>query len=418
VTAARAAILVTGSEILLGRTVDTNSSFVARELDGFGIRVIRTTAVDDRPESITSALRELLATGVDIVVTSGGLGPTHDDVTMDCVAEVAGLPRRLDAAVLAAIEQTVAAFATARGTDPAAYERGNRKQATVPDGADILGPVGTAPGAVVPAGRQRIVVLPGPPGELTRMWTEAVASPLLRPLLGTAEPRRVLRLYGVPESQVADAFADLGGDEGGTETTICASRAEIEIVIRHDPAAAPAAEQLAAGFRAHFGRALFAEGPERLEEIVLRLLAARSWRLAVAESCTAGLVAARLADVPGASAVLAGGVIAYADDVKRAVLGVPAATLAEHGAVSPETARAMAEGARRLTGAEVAVAVTGIAGPGGATAGKPVGLVCLHVVGPGGERSLERRFPGTRASVRDWSATAALHLVRLFERDA
>ncbi len=417
-TAARAAILVTGSEILLGRTVDTNSSFIARELDRHGIRVIRTVAVDDHPTSIGDGLRDLLASGADLVVTSGGLGPTHDDVTMACVAEAAGLPVALDERVLARIEQKVAAFAASRGTDPAAYDRGNRKQATVPVGAEVLGPVGTAPGAIVPAGSQRIVVLPGPPAELAQMWPEVVASPLLASLLGGAQPRRVLRLYGVPESEVGDVFADLGGDADGTETTICASRAEIEIVIRHRPDAAAAAAHLADGFRERFGRSLFAEGPERLEEIVLHALRGRSWTLAVAESCTAGLVAARLAEVPGASTVLLGGVIAYADDVKRDVLRVPAATLRDHGAVSAESARAMAEGARRLLGSDVAVAVTGIAGPGGGSDTKPVGLVHVHVAGPGVERALERRWPGTRAAVRDWSATSALHLVRLLVRDA
>ena len=412
-TQVRAAVLVTGSEILIGRTVDTNSSYLARALDSFGVRLERIVAVDDREEEIVAALSSLLQSGVDLVLTSGGLGPTHDDRTVACVARVAGVELVLDEATLAQIDAIVAEFARSRGVDPAGFDRGNRKQATVPAGAEILAPVGTAPGVIVPVGDQRIVVLPGPPVELARMWPAAVASPLVAPLLSGGLPRRVLRIYGVPESTIADAFEDLGGDAGGTETTICASRAEIEVVIRHPEAAAAAADRLVTGMRERFGRAIFSEGPATLEAIVLDTLRGQGRTLATAESCTAGLVAARLAGVAGASDVLLGGIVSYANEVKQQLLGVPAEMLAEHGAVSPEVARAMAEGARRATGADMAVSVTGVAGPGGGTAEKPVGLVYLHVSADGVDRGLERRFPGPRENVRDWSATAALHLVRI-----
>ena len=417
-TQVRAAVLVTGSEILIGRTVDTNSSFIARALDGLGVRLERIVAVDDRESEIVAALSGLLKSGVDLVFTSGGLGPTHDDRTVACVAQVAGVEMVLDEPTLAQIDAIVAEFARARGVEAAGFARGNRKQATVPAGAEVLPPVGTAPGVIMPVGDQRIVVLPGPPVELARMWPTAVASPLVAPLLAGGLPRKVLRMYGVPESTIADAFQDLGGDTGGTETTICASRAEIEVVIRHPEAAADAAEHLAAGFRERFGRAVFSEGPATLEAIVLDALRAQGRTLATAESCTAGLVAARLAGVPGASDVLLGGIVAYANEVKHALLGVPAGLLAEHGSVSPEVARAMAEGARRATGADVAVSVTGVAGPGGGTAAKPVGLVYLHVSADGVDRPLERRFPGPRENVRDWSATAALHLVRTVAQES
>jgi len=413
VTRARAAVLVTGSEILLGRTVDTNSSFLARQLDLHGVRLIRVLAVDDAEASIVGALEELLATGADLVLTSGGLGPTHDDRTIACVAKVAGAELVLDEPTLATIDGIVAEFARARGMDPAGYVRGNRKQATVPAGAEILPPVGTAPGVIMPVGDQRIVVLPGPPVELARMWEMAVSSPLVAPLLAGALPRRVLRVYGVPESTIADAFEDLGGDGGGTETTICASRSEIEVVIRAPDGTEAAAERLAAGMRERFGRAVFSEGPATLEELVLDTLRGQRRTLATAESCTAGLVASRLAGVAGASDVLVGGLVTYSNELKHALLGVPDELLAEFGAVSAECAKAMAEGARRATGADVAVSVTGIAGPGGGTPTKPVGLVFFHVAADGAERALERRFPGPRANVREWSATAALHLVRL-----
>jgi nicotinamide-nucleotide amidase len=418
-TPTRAAILVTGSEILLGRIQDRNSSFLARVLDEHGVRLERILAVDDGEEAIVAGLASLLATGVDLVITSGGLGPTHDDRTVAAVARVADAPLRLDERTLGVIDAIVADFARARGLDPDQFAAGNRKQALVPTGAKVLDPVGTAPGVVVAAGAAQVVVLPGPPVELSRMWKAAATSAAIAPLLAQgALPRRVLRVYGVPESTIADAFAALGGDEAGTETTICASRSEIEIVVRYPETAVAAATALVNGLRDRFGRAVFAEGPARLEEIVLAALRARSWTLATAESCTAGLVASRLADVPGASDVLAGGVVAYADEVKVGALGVPAATIAAHGAVSAETARAMSHGARERLGTDVAVAVTGIAGPGGGTATKPVGLVHLHAVTPVGERALERRFPGPRENVRDWSATAALHLVRLLLADA
>jgi nicotinamide-nucleotide amidase len=324
----------------------------------------------------------------------------------------------LDEPTLATIDAIVAEFARSRGMDPAGYVRGNRKQATVPAGCEILPPVGTAPGVIMPVGDQRIVVLPGPPVELSRMWQMAIASPLVAPLLAGALPRRVLRIYGVPESTIADAFEDLGGDGGGTETTICASRAEIEVVVRAPDGTEPAAERLAAGLRERFGRAVFSEGPATLEELVLEVLRGQGRTLATAESCTAGLVAARLGSIAGASDVLLGGLVTYSNELKQELLGVPAALLAEFGAVSAECARAMAEGARRATGADVAVSVTGIAGPGGGTPEKPVGLVFFHVAADGAERALERRFPGPRENVRDWSATAALHLVRLVAQRA
>lgn len=412
-TQVRAAVLVTGSEILIGRTVDTNSSFLARALDDYGVRLERIVAVDDREEEIVAALSELLRSGVDLILTSGGLGPTHDDRTVACVARAAGVELVLDEATLAQIDAIVAEFARSRGVDAATFSRGNRKQAMVPAGAEVLAPIGTAPGVIMPVGDQRIIVLPGPPVELSRMWSAAVASPLVAPLLGGGLPRKVLRVYGVAESSIADAFQDLGGDVGGTETTICASRAEIEIVIRHPAAAEDAAGRLAAGLRERFGSAVFSEGPATLEAITIDALRDRGGTLATAESCTAGLVAARLAAVPGASDVLVGGIVAYANEIKQSLLGVPAELLQAYGSVSAECARAMAEGARRATGADLAVSVTGVAGPGGGTPSKPVGLVYIHVTADGVDRGVERRFPGPRENVRDWAATAALHLVRI-----
>ena len=410
----RAAVLVTGSEILLGRTQDTNSGFLARRLDAHGVRLERVVCVDDRQDRLEAALRRLLDDGFDLVVTSGGLGPTHDDRTVAAVAAAAGRSLVVDDDALALVSARTAEAARSRGLDPAVFEAGNRKQATIPEGATVLPPVGTAPGLVLVTGDARVVVLPGPPSELRRMWEAVPAEPLVADLLGHPPlERRVLRIYGVPESQVADLFAELGGDEGGTETSICASRMEIEVVIRPGTAPAGSTDLIADGLCARLGAAVYAQDERPLEEHVVEGLRAGGSTFGTAESCTAGLVAARVANVPGSSDMLLGGIVAYANQLKQGLLDVSEATLRRHGAVSAETARAMADGARRALGVDVAVSVTGVAGPGGGTPEKPVGLVYLHASGPEGGRSLGRRFPGDRQQVREWSATAALHLVRL-----
>ena len=408
-----AAILVTGSEILLGRTQDRNSGTLARALDAHGIRLERVVAVDDREEHLRAALDGLLAGGYDLICTSGGLGPTHDDRTVQVVAEATGRELVLDEPILAEITAIVEGYAAQRGVPVVRLLPGARKQAMVPAGAHVLSPSGTAPGVIVP-GATTIVVLPGPPTELADVWGRALAHPALAGLLAAPTDRRVLRFWSVPESTVARAWEHLGGDDHGTETSICATRLEVEVVIRFGPDAADAGNRLADGLLAEFGEAVYAQDDRSVEERVVGELAARGLTIATAESCTAGLVAARLGSVPGASAALLGGVVAYANEVKTAEVGVPAELIAAHGAVSPEVARALAEGVRARLGADVGVGVTGVAGPDGGTAAKPVGLVHIAVVGPDGlTEALERRFPGDREAVRTNSATAALHLVRL-----
>ena len=337
------------------------------------MRLERIVAVDDRETEIVAALEALLASGVDLVFTSGGLGPTHDDRTV--AVRRAGGGRRDGAgrADPGADRRDRGASSRVRaGVDPSGFERGNRKQATVPAGAEVLAPVGTAPGVIVPVGDQRIVVAARAAGRaVAHVARPPWPARSCAPLLAGGLPRKVLRLYGVPESTIADAFEDLGGDAGGTETTICASRAEIEVVIRHPDAAADAAEHLAAGFRERFGRAVFSRGPGHAGgDRARRAARAAGARWRRPRAAPPGLVAARLAGVPGASDVLLGGIVAYANEVKQALLGVPADLLAAHGSVSPEVAQAMAEGARRATGADVAVSVTGVAGPGGGTRGE------------------------------------------------
>jgi nicotinamide-nucleotide amidase len=414
VTAARpsAALLITGQELLLGLVADANTRFLAHELDAIGIELRRVSIVGDAHEEIVSGLRELA--GHDLVITSGGLGPTHDDRTVEAVAEVAGAELVLDERLLESIAAITAAFALRRGSDPALNRDGDRKQALVPRGATVIPPAGTAPGLLLALGAGHVLVLPGPPRELATEWGRALElEPIaaLRARAGTLL-RHTLRVYGVGEPAVARAFAAAGGDDGGTRTTICARAMEVEVTIRAEPERAAALEVLVAGLHEQLGDAIYAEDERPLSDHVLELLRGRGLRLAVAESCTAGLVAARLADIPGSSDVLLGGVIAYADDVKRELLGVPAALLAEHGAVSAEVAQAMAQGARAATGAEVGIAVTGVAGPGGGSARKPVGLVYLHVSAPDVERGQEQHLIGDRAQVREWATVAALQLVR------
>jgi nicotinamide-nucleotide amidase len=414
VTAGRpvAALLVTGQEILLGLVADANTRFLAHELDALGIELRRASVVGDGHDEIVAGLRELA--GHDLVITSGGLGPTHDDRTVEAVAEVAGAELAVDERLLATIAGITAEYARRRGADPALNRDGDRKQALVPRGATVIPPAGTAPGLLLAVSSGHLLVLPGPPRELAAVWRSALElEPIeaLRARAGTLL-RHTLRVYGVGEPAVARAFAAAGGDAGGTRTTICARQLEVEVTVRAEPELEPALATLVAGLREQLGDAVYAEDERPLAEHVLEALRGRGLRLAVAESCTAGLVAARLADIPGASDVLVGGVIAYANDVKQKLLGVPAELLAEYGAVSAESARAMAEGARAATGAEVGIAVTGVAGPGGGSERKPVGLVHLHVSAPGVERTQELHLPGDRSQVRELAAVAALQLVR------
>jgi nicotinamide-nucleotide amidase len=414
VTAGRptAALLVTGQELLLGLVADANTRFLAHELDALGIDLRRVGIVGDGHDEIVAGLRELA--GHDLVITSGGLGPTHDDRTVAAVAEVAGARLAVDEQLLATIAAITAEYARRRGADPALNREGDRKQALVPHGAAVIPPAGTAPGLLLAFGTDHLLVLPGPPRELAAVWTSALETGAMTALVARAGTllRHTLRVYGAGEPAVAQAFAAAGGDAGGTRTTICARLLEVEVTVRAEPERQAALARLVAGLRERLGDAVFAEDERPLSEHVLEILRERGLRLAVAESCTAGLVGARLADIPGSSDVLLGGVIAYANSVKQALLDVPAELIAEFGAVSEECARAMAAGARTATGAEVGIAVTGVAGPGGGTASKPVGLVYLHLSAPGVERGQELRVPGGRAQVREVSAVAALHLVR------
>jgi nicotinamide-nucleotide amidase len=402
----RSAVLVTGSELIRGGRRDANGPFLAEDLTRLGLAPARVTLVGDEPSELESAIREGLA--ADLLVISGGLGPTHDDRTVELLARAAGLEALVDPELEREIEDVSRRIAERFNRPYAEFEAGVRKQATVPGGGRVIGIAGTAPGLVVETDGAVAVVLPGPPPELRRLWRAALEDEAVRRVVGQAEPpeRRVLRTYGVSESAVAQALADLGGEPEGVEATICAHDGEIWVEL-FGPA-----EGLARSLKDALGAPVFAEDDRPVEELVLALARENGLSIATAESCTGGLVAARLTTVPGGSDVFRGGVVAYENDVKLAQLRVPEQTIAAHGAVSPETAAAMAEGARNEVAADVAVAVTGIAGPGGGTPEKPVGLVYLHGAAPDRELAWKLDLPGDRDAIRRRATAAALHLLR------
>jgi nicotinamide-nucleotide amidase len=408
----RAAIVVTGSELVRGERTDLNGPFYAREALLLGLQPVRIAIVGDDPDELETALREGFE--ADVCLVSGGLGPTHDDRTIELVARAAGRSVSVDRALELEIEQISRRFAERMRRPYADFADGVRKQATLPEGALSLGLAGTAPGVVLDTGTCVVIVLPGPPGELQRLWPRAVASEALQRVLAlTSQPdRRVLRFYGVSESAVAKALADAGGDGDGVEATICARDFEIHVDLIVEPGAGKRANALEKAFVEPLAEYLFGRDERSVQELVLELCRARGLTLGTAESCTGGLVAARLTTVAGASDVFRGGIVAYDNDVKEALLGVPADLLATYGAVSAEVAGAMAHGARERLGVDVAVSVTGVAGPGGGTPEKPVGLVFFHVVGPTGEKALRFELPGEREWIRARAAVAALHLVR------
>jgi nicotinamide-nucleotide amidase len=409
----RAVVVVTGSELVRGDRTDLNGPFLAREALRLGLEPARIAIVGDAPAELEATLRDALA--ADAVLVSGGLGPTHDDRTVEFVAKALGVGLRVDPELEREIEAVSRSAAARLKRDYADFAPGVTKQATIPEGALSLGLAGTAPGLVVPRnGGRLVVVLPGPPSELQRLWPRALETEAFRELLARAQApeRRVLRLFGVSESAVARALAEAGGDGDGVEVTICAREFEIHVDLMVEPGAEERADALEEALLPSLERWLYGRDERGIEERVLDLCRVRGLTLATAESCTGGLVAARLTSVPGSSEVVLGGIVAYADEVKRVELDVPAELIEQHGAVSAEVAAAMARGARARLGADVAVSVTGIAGPGGGTPEKPVGLVYLHAEGPDGGLGREFSFPGDRGSIRSRSVVGALHLVR------
>jgi competence/damage-inducible protein CinA-like protein len=405
----RAGILVTGTEVLSGYVTDRNGPWISERLADLGVEVEEITVVGDRREDLEGALRHMRDQGLDLIVTSGGLGPTADDLTAEVVGRFAGRELVLDTEMEEKIAQIIARFARRLRFDPEAVREGNRKQAMVPEGATALDPAGTAPGLVVPADGQVVIVLPGPPRELQEMWPRALATPPAEEVLGRAEPYRTMsiRMFGIPESELAKALREIG-DEGAP---LGQRGGELVTDVRHRPGAEEAAEELRAGLEERLGRFTYTESGESIEEVVFRLLGDRT--IAVAESESGGLLASRLTLRAGSSKWFAGGIVSYSNQSKTGLLGVDAKLIESEGAVSPGVAEAMADGALERFGADVACAITGIAGPDGGTEEKPVGYVCFCAKTAGGEKlARDPILPGSRNDVRERSVVVALHLVR------
>lgn len=425
---ARAGILVTGTEVLTGRVTDRNGPWVADRLLELGVELAHLTICGDRPADIEAQLRFLQSEGVDLIVTTGGLGPTADDVTVATVAQFCGRELVLDEAMESTVTGIVARWMSrsadsAADVDLDALRAANRKQAMVPAGSVVLHPVGTAPGVVVPAqagprgtpGTPAVVVLPGPPQELQGMWAAAMATDAVAGALAgrTVYRQETVRMFGLPESGLADTLraAESIAGFGGLEITTCLRRGELEIVTRYEPGNESAYAGLLELLRQRHGQSIFSEDGRTVDELVAALLDGR--QIATAESCTAGLLAARLTDRPGSSAYVGGGVVAYANEAKSALLGVAPELIDAHGAVSAEVAEAMAAGVIARFGADTAVAITGVAGPGGGTPDKPVGTVWFCVMLRGGATVTRCvRVPGERSEVRERSTTVAMHLLR------
>jgi competence/damage-inducible protein CinA-like protein len=417
---ARAGVVVTGTEVLTGRVQDRNGPWLADRLLELGIELAHITICGDRAEDMRAALRFQADQGCDLVVTSGGLGPTADDLTMEVVAEFCSRRMVHDPALEERIQAIVRPLlARYPRIDEVALRKGSEKQATVPEGVAILEPAGTAPGAVVTpvdSDRPAIVVLPGPPRELQAMWARAVQTEAFK--LATAGAidyeQRTLRLFGMPESEIAEtlrvAEPRLQGFDG-LEITTCLRRGEVEVVVRSLPEERARADRLEEIIAERHSDLLFSRDGSTIDDQVAALLRGR-W-IALAESCTGGLLAARLTERPGSSAYVAGGVVSYSNEAKSELLGVDPGLIEKHGAVSLEVAEAMADGALARFGADTAAAITGIAGPDGGTEAKPVGYVCWCVKTTDGRSMLrDTRLPGGRADVRDRSTTVAMHLLR------
>ena len=422
---ARAGIVITGTEVLSGIIADRNGPWLSERLRELGVELAHVAIVGDRREDMAAALRFLASERIDLIVTSGGLGPTADDLTTEVVADFAGRAMVFDERLEERIAAIVAPLAERwPNVDREAMARGTRKQARVPEGATVLEPVGTAPGVVVPPrdetdGGPTVVVLPGPPRELQPMWRAALETEAFRAAVAdaTVYEQAILRLIGIPESEIAETLlvAEQSGlDLAPLEITTCLRRGEIEIATLFEPDAAAAYAAFADLVRRRHAAQLFSEDGTTIDEQVAALLSGAPVRtVAVAESCTGGLLTARLTDRPGSSAYVAGGVVVYSNAAKVALAGVDGGLIERFGAVSAEVADALAHGALARFAADVGIGVTGIAGPGGGTAEKPVGRVHVAVVGSDGARVARKLdLPGSRPDVRDRATTVALHLLR------
>jgi nicotinamide-nucleotide amidase len=420
----RAGILVTGTEVLTGIISDRNGPWLSERLREIGVDTAMIQIVGDRPNDLLAALEFMRDDGMALIITSGGLGPTADDLTAEIVGRFSGRDMVLDEPLEERIAEILRPLMERwPDLDPESVRESNRKQAVIPEGATILEPIGTAPGLVVPphsGDGPTVVVLPGPPRELQPMWDVArQTGAFAAAIAGAVEYRReIVRLFGIPESEIANtlraAEAD-GLDLASLEITTCLRRGEIEVATQFQPAAQGAYDALLRFIRERHTDTLYSQDGSTIDDQLAGLLAGHT--LAAAESCTAGLFAGRMTDRAGSSAYFLGGGVVYSNEAKIDLAGVDPELIERFGAVSTEVAEALAQGIAERFDAELGVGITGIAGPDGGTPEKPVGLVCFSVWMRAGEdppRRLTRRtvLPGSRSDIRDRSVTVAMHMLR------
>lgn len=405
-------IISVGTELLLGQIVNTNSAYISQKLAELGIDVYFQSCVGDNSGRLGYVLRQALSRS-DLVILTGGLGPTDDDLTVSTVAEVLGRKLICSATVLSDIEQ----YFSRIGRRPS---ENNKKQAMVIEGCRVIrNAIGTAPGQIVEDGGKIVVLLPGVPDEMKRMMETGVV-PYLKEVGGASQSTirsKVLRFVGIGESLLASQIEDLLAGQSNPTIAPLAQDGLVDLRITAKAPDVATAEQMisevAREIRTRFGALVYGEDGEQLAQVVGRLLVERGFSLATAESCTGGLIGKLITDVPGSSRYFQGGVVAYSNESKSKLLGVPSQILSQYGAVSRQTAAAMAIGVKRLFGSSVAVSVTGLAGPDGGTASKPVGLVFIAVIS---DRSLSVGrfiFNGNREQVRRKTAITALNLLRM-----
>ena len=400
----RAEIIAIGSELLTPFRIDTNSLYITRSLEENGIRLVAKTVSGDDETELAHAF-SVAFSRADIVVCSGGLGPTVDDLTREALADFLDLALRLNEDLLENIRERF----QSRGMK---MPEANRKQAMVPEGGEILAnPLGSAPGLYLEARGKQVFLLPGPPHELENMWKQQVL-----PRIRKGEPleRSVFKVAMLGESRVDEMLRDVSGRLQQTQYTILAAAADIEIHLTAQSSARKERLEAATEIRRILGRHVYAEELCRLEDVVGRLMRDSGKKLSLAESCSGGLTAHRITDVPGSSQYFERGVVVYSNEAKTELLGVPAELIEKNGAVSAPTAIAMAEGIRRTARTDFGIGITGIAGPDGGTPEKPVGTVFVSLAQDGCDPQVERyNFPGERTRVKFMSSQAALNLLRL-----
>jgi nicotinamide-nucleotide amidase len=407
----RAEIIAIGSELLTPYRLDTNSLFLTDGLNQVGIRVVHKAVVGDSLDDMRASFQQALDRA-DLIVACGGLGPTDDDRTREAIAELLGRKLRLNEAVLRHIQELFRRFGRV-------MPEINRRQAMVPEGATVLpNPRGSAPGLWLEANGHILILLPGVPSELRAMFDQEVRPRLTK--MGHDERlfTRDLRITGLPESEVEQRVSPLYSLYPDTETTILASPPGIQLhprVWSRDPAKAnQVLDEMVKRMALALGEHLYSTEGETMEEVVARVLTENRATIAVAESCTGGMLAERLTNIPGSSSYFLGGVVSYSNELKSALVGVPAELIEAKGAVSSEVALALADGIRKNTGATIGVGVTGIAGPGGGTPEKPVGLVHIGIADERGPRERRFQFPGDRERIRMHATQTALDSVRRY----